>query len=253
MSKHILNGTLQTDTLEVDNIASISSLPGVNISDNKLTISEDLSLSKDLKFSTDNSIRVGSSEYIQFRSGRIDINKDVRVQMTKELQLSPYAKLVSAGSSLHTYISGNEICKVTGTGLEVTGKVEATGTISCNSISCSNPPWLSSESDPIFTSSAAYNITSTNINNWNTAHSWGNHATAGYLRIIGNTLSVDATIQNTGNSIVTGHLTSSSISVTNAVGFFGTSPQLQQTVTGSTAAQKIDSLIQALQNYGLIL
>ena len=37
------------------------------------------------------------------------------------------------------------------------------------------------ETDPVFVASAAYGITATNISNWNTAYSWGNHASAGYL------------------------------------------------------------------------
>ena len=37
------------------------------------------------------------------------------------------------------------------------------------------------ETDPVFTASAAAGITSTNISNWNTAYGWGNHASAGYL------------------------------------------------------------------------
>ena len=37
------------------------------------------------------------------------------------------------------------------------------------------------ETDPIFTASAAFGITSTNISNWNTAFGWGNHAVVGYL------------------------------------------------------------------------
>jgi len=37
------------------------------------------------------------------------------------------------------------------------------------------------ETDPVFTASAASGITSTNISNWNTAYGWGNHASAGYL------------------------------------------------------------------------
>jgi hypothetical protein len=36
------------------------------------------------------------------------------------------------------------------------------------------------ETDPIFTASAASSITTTNISNWNTAYGWGNHASAGY-------------------------------------------------------------------------
>lgn len=38
-----------------------------------------------------------------------------------------------------------------------------------------------SETDPVFTASAAFGISSTNISNWNTAYGWGNHASAGYL------------------------------------------------------------------------
>ncbi|UCH88837.1 MAG: hypothetical protein JSV49_11445 [Thermoplasmata archaeon] len=41
--------------------------------------------------------------------------------------------------------------------------------------------YLTSESDPIFTGSAAYGITSTKISNWDTAYVWGDHSTAGYL------------------------------------------------------------------------
>ena len=46
------------------------------------------------------------------------------------------------------------------------------------------PTYISSvpsETDPIFSASAASGITSTLINNWNTAHGWGNHAAQGYL------------------------------------------------------------------------
>jgi hypothetical protein len=37
------------------------------------------------------------------------------------------------------------------------------------------------ETDPVFASSVAYSITSGQVANWNTAYSWGNHATFGYL------------------------------------------------------------------------
>ena len=36
------------------------------------------------------------------------------------------------------------------------------------------------ETDPVFIASAAFGITGTNITNWNTAYSWGNHSSAGY-------------------------------------------------------------------------
>jgi hypothetical protein len=38
------------------------------------------------------------------------------------------------------------------------------------------------ETDPVFGSSAANHISTTNIGNWNTTFGWGNHATAGYLK-----------------------------------------------------------------------
>lgn len=41
------------------------------------------------------------------------------------------------------------------------------------------------ETDPVFVASAAYNITSTQITNWDTAYGWGNHASAGYLTSVG--------------------------------------------------------------------
>lgn len=37
------------------------------------------------------------------------------------------------------------------------------------------------ESDPLFFSHAASNVTATKISNWDTAYGWGNHASAGYL------------------------------------------------------------------------
>ena len=37
------------------------------------------------------------------------------------------------------------------------------------------------ETDPVFTASVAYGITSGQVGHWNTAYGWGNHATAGYL------------------------------------------------------------------------
>jgi len=49
------------------------------------------------------------------------------------------------------------------------------------------PPNLSAyltsytETDPVFAASPAGTITNTNKTNWNTAYSWGNHATQGYL------------------------------------------------------------------------
>jgi len=44
-----------------------------------------------------------------------------------------------------------------------------------------NQPVTGSETDPVFTASPAGSIVAANITNWNTAYSWGDHATQGYL------------------------------------------------------------------------
>lgn len=41
--------------------------------------------------------------------------------------------------------------------------------------------YLTSESDPVFITSPAGNITAGSVNDWNTSYSWGNHASAGYV------------------------------------------------------------------------
>jgi len=70
----------------------------------------------------------------------------------------------------------------------VTQNAVGTAALSYNSNSgvfSYTPPDLSSylttETDPVFTASAANNITSTQVTNWDTAYGWGNHASAGYL------------------------------------------------------------------------
>jgi len=45
--------------------------------------------------------------------------------------------------------------------------------------------YLSAETDPVFTASAAGGITSTQVSNWDAAYGWGNHAAAGYLSSLG--------------------------------------------------------------------
>jgi hypothetical protein len=57
-----------------------------------------------------------------------------------------------------------------------------TGALGFTPYNATNPAgYISTETDPIFTAHAAYGVTTTKIGNWDTAYSWGNHATAGYL------------------------------------------------------------------------
>ena len=66
------------------------------------------------------------------------------------------------------------------------------------------PTYISSftETDPIFSASAAAGITSTLINNWNTAHGWGNHAAQGYLLPVLTNLQTDEMLRWNGTSWV---------------------------------------------------
>jgi hypothetical protein len=62
------------------------------------------------------------------------------------------------------------------------------------------PNYITAETDPVFTASAAGGITGTNITNWNTAYGWGNHASAGY--VTGSPSR--ATVQQTAASVISG-------------------------------------------------
>ena len=112
-----------------------------------------------------------------------------------------------------------------------------------------NTQWVTSsggggsETDPVFTASPSFGITSLNISNWNTAYGWGNHATVGYLTSYTETdpvfnaspakniTSLNITNWDTaygwGNHASAGYLTSASI---------GTSVQAYSLVLSNTTA-----------------
>jgi hypothetical protein len=76
------------------------------------------------------------------------------------------------------------------TDISVTSATAGTASLSYNNVSgvfTYTPPDVSNfltsftETDPVFSASAAAGIQSSNISNWDTAYGWGNHASAGYL------------------------------------------------------------------------
>lgn len=80
------------------------------------------------------------------------------------------------------------------------------------------------ETDPVFTASAAFGIGSSDITNWNTAFGWGNHASAGYLTAEADTL--DAVVgrgATTSLAATFGDLTCSNLTVS------GTTTQINTT------------------------
>ena len=58
------------------------------------------------------------------------------------------------------------------------------------------------ETDPIFTAHVVYDITSTQISNWNTAYGWGDHSQAGYLTTYNDEYTTGATF-GTSTGVVT--------------------------------------------------
>lgn len=101
------------------------------------------------------------------------------------------------------------------------------------------------ETDPVFNTSAAKAITNTNISNWNTAYSWGNHATQGYLASFTETDPVFAAspaknITN-GNITTWNSLKNVNITAGNGITVSGTYPNI--TITNNApATQNTDTL-----------
>ncbi len=62
------------------------------------------------------------------------------------------------------------------------------------------PNYITAETDPVFTASAASGITPTKVTNWDAAYGWGNHASAGY--VTGSPSR--ATVQQTAASVISG-------------------------------------------------
>ena len=96
------------------------------------------------------------------------------------------------------YDGSNWVAAADGTGgggialtdLSVATASAGTAALSYNNVSgvfTYTPPDLSgyltsyTETDPVFSASAAANVTTSKITNWDTAFGWGNHASAGYL------------------------------------------------------------------------
>ena len=99
------------------------------------------------------------------------------------LKTAPEYKFnVAADDSTQRIINSGETIKFIGAS-NIATSTDSEGNVTITGPNLSG--YITSESDPIFTASPANGITNTNITNWNTAYSWGNHATAGYLTSIG--------------------------------------------------------------------
>ena len=69
--------------------------------------------------------------------------------------------------------------------------------------------YLTSETDPVFSASAASTIASSHISNWDSAYGWGNHASAGYLTSLpAHTLASHSDVVTAGTSPLNGQVLS---------------------------------------------
>ena len=87
------------------------------------------------------------------------------------------------------------------------------------------------ETDPVFSASAAAGITQTKINNWDQAYGWGNHATGGYLTTLGSIGGhTDVTITSPQTNQVLEYNGSAWVNTTNSAGL-----QSRTTVSATNA------------------
>lgn len=201
MSDHKLTGSVETTELKASVISGLTTFPGGIIDGaNKISLSETLNLNKKLNFPNINgTIQSQGSDRITFGDTRIDIkNTEVRIDQNKYLWFGASTRMYAVGTILATFISGSEVSRYTTSGLAVTGNISATGNVSCDTISCHTPPWIATETDPVYTSSPASSITGPMITGWNTAVGWGDHGEAGYLKPLSNTLNIPAQTTITG-------------------------------------------------------
>jgi len=105
--------------------------------------------------------------------------------------------------------------------------------------------FLTSETDPVFTSHVAHGITATNISQWDTAYGWGDHSTQGYITDI-TTQSDPKYLSAIGDDTTTGTITAAGLSVSGNVVSSGT---CQANLLVSTGNANIAGALTVIGNY----
>ena len=107
---------------------------------------------------------------------------------------------------------------------------------------------ITSETDPVFTAHVVSGITQTDIDNWNTAHGWGNHADAGYVQSVTGTavdntdplnpvINLPATTIGKYSAAVAGDGAATSIVVTHNLGSLDVSVKLREIASPYTEVE----------------
>lgn len=92
-----------------------------------------------------------------------------------ESQISDFKSYVVDSNNAQAFINAFVLPTTDGTNGQVL-TTDGSGNLSFTSVSGTG-----NETDPVFTASPAFSITSTQITNWDSAYSWGDHSTVGYL------------------------------------------------------------------------
>ena len=97
-------------------------------------------------------------------------------KLTASVQANSFSKIsVSGQSDINADSVNDTITFVAGSNITLT--TDSTN----DSVTINNTYSAPAETDPVFTAHVAHNITATNITNWNTAYSWGNHNIENYM------------------------------------------------------------------------
>jgi hypothetical protein len=105
--------------------------------------------------------------------------------------------------------------------------------------------FLTSETDPVFTSHVAHGITATNISQWDTAYGWGDHSTQGYITNI-TTQSDPKYLSAIGDDTTTGTITAAGLSASGNVVSSGT---CQANLLVSTGNTNVAGTLTVIENY----
>jgi len=113
------------------------------------------------------------------------------------------------------------------------------------------------ETDPVFNASPAKNITNTQISNWDTAYSWGNHATAGYTTTGGVASTITSvqinnwdTAYGWGNHAVVGYVTTGY--VTNSLVGYATQGYVNNALVGYATQGYVNNALVGYATQGYV-
>jgi uncharacterized protein (TIGR02145 family) len=173
-------------------------------------LGDEIDISDETNLATSGSLLALSGDTLSIKEGTLTNGHLCTYSTTQGLVCT-----TSPSTNSNYYLNGSSFNSSTG---ELTLTVEGTD----NQIVDLDGRYLTSytETDPIFSAHSASGITPTNITNWNTAHSWGDHSIEGYLT----GTKVDSFNTRTGavtltNTDITNALTYTPYNSTNPAGY----------------------------------